>query len=156
MVKIKIEDLVEAFELQSDGMTYYVNVETGEVTFVTDEDLSLIEDKLDWDEMPEWHQTALREAEAVIEGAGTTYLVLPSEHDLNEYGMMREFIDDLTNPVAAEDLAGAIRGKNAFRRFKDGILHWGIEKDWYRFREESYAKAAIAWCEENDLAYEAV
>lgn len=41
-----------------------------------------------------------------------------------------------------EKMESAIRGSGAFRRFKDSIMHYGIEKDWYDFLEEAHRRIA--------------
>ncbi len=51
-------------------------------------------------------------------------------------------------------LAGAIRGRGAFRRFKDGIRQMGIEEQWYDYQGDAYKRMAIEWCEENGIEYE--
>ena len=46
-----------------------------------------------------------------------------------------------------------IRGRGAFRRFKDAIHMNGIEEEWYRFRQEELEKIAIDWLEANQISY---
>jgi hypothetical protein len=46
-----------------------------------------------------------------------------------------------------------IRGRGAFRRFKDCILKYEIEEEWYRFRQEELEKIAIEWLEVNHIPY---
>ena len=46
---------------------------------------------------------------------------LPRQYDMNEYRMMEEFIYDLPAGRAQDALDVAIRGKGAFRRFKDRL-----------------------------------
>jgi hypothetical protein len=51
-------------------------------------------------------------------------------------------------------LFGAIQGRGAFRRFKDGIREHDIEKQWYEFKEKKLKELVIEWCEEKDLIIE--
>ena len=37
--------------------------------------------------------------------------------------------------------------------FKDAIIRFGIEENWYRFREEALKDIAIRWCERNDITF---
>jgi hypothetical protein len=47
-----------------------------------------------------------------------------------------------------------IKGRGAFRRFKEAI-HWHcIVEDWYRFREESFKKIARDRLELNEIDYD--
>ena len=50
-------------------------------------------------------------------------------------------------------LLDKIRGSGAFRRFKDTIYRYEIEKDWFKFKDEAYKEIAISWLESNGFAY---
>jgi hypothetical protein len=52
------------------------------------------------------------------------------------------------------EIISAIRGRGAFRRFKDAICRYGIEDSWYQFRYEAFKKLAIEWCEHHNVLYE--
>lgn len=55
---------------------------------------------------------------------------------------MEKFIWRLPEGKMQDSLESAIRGSGAFRRFKDSIMHYGIEKDWYDFLEEAHRRIA--------------
>ena len=46
-------------------------------------------------------------------------------------------------------MTGIIKGHGAFRRFKDTVYDFGLDKEWYEFQAEAYKRIAIKWCEEN-------
>jgi len=50
-------------------------------------------------------------------------------------------------------LLDAIRGRGAFRRFKDLAQACGILDDWYRFRDDALKKIAAEFLEVNGIAY---
>ena len=50
-------------------------------------------------------------------------------------------------------LAYAIRGKGAFRRFKQSVRYHGLEQRWYDYLAEAYRELAIRWCAEKGLEY---
>ena len=54
---------------------------------------------------------------------------------------------------AQEELAYAIRGKGAFRRFKQSVRYHGLEQRWYDYLAEAYRELAIRWCAEKGLEY---
>jgi Uncharacterised protein family (UPF0158) len=56
--------------------------------------------------------------------------------------------DDMCN-----DLCNAIRGRGAFRRFKDRVQAYGIEEAWYQYRDDALREIVIAWCEEHGIVY---
>ena len=66
---------------------------------------------------------------------------------------MEKFIWKLTSEVMQDKLERAIRGKGAFRRFKNVLYNLGIEKDWFEFRDKEYKKIAIQWCEQHNITY---
>ncbi len=77
---------------------------------------------------------------------------LPTQRDINEYGIMEEFIDSPSGP-AHDRLSTAISGRGAFRRFKDEVHHLGLDQNRYSRRDKAYRNIAVAWCEENDINY---
>jgi Arc/MetJ-type ribon-helix-helix transcriptional regulator len=58
----------------------------------------------------------------------------------------------LPEPLVA-DIEAAIHGAGAFRMFRSTIRRLGIEKSWYRFREEALAGIARDWLEAHELSY---
>jgi hypothetical protein len=39
-----------------------------------------------------------------------------------------------------------IQGRGAFLRFKDGIIEHGIDKHWYKYKENKVKELVIEWC----------
>jgi hypothetical protein len=52
-----------------------------------------------------------------------------------------------------DELLDAIRGRGAFRRFKDAIHRFGIADEWYRFREEAFEEIAADFLEVNGIKF---
>lgn len=92
-------------------------------------------------------------ADMIEEGWLTRFFGLPSRFDISEYNIMEEFIWSLPEGKVQNALEGAIRGKGAFRRFKDSVYRFGIEKDWYAFQDAWHRKTAIEWCESHGFGY---
>lgn len=81
------------------------------------------------------------------------YIALPSKFDIiNEYSMMERFALSVDDEIS-DYLQTAIKGRGAFRQFNDGVSRFGIEEDWYEFRDEKYKELAIDWCEDNNIRY---
>ncbi len=66
---------------------------------------------------------------------------------------MERFCLSFPDGKVSDVLLGKIRGSGAFRRFKDAIYQYGIENDWFKYRDEEYKEIAMAWLESNGLAY---
>jgi hypothetical protein len=60
---------------------------------------------------------------------------------------MERFIGNVEDDAAANELLRAIKGKGAFRYFKDTASRLGLLDQWYRYREEEMKKLVIAWAE---------
>lgn len=52
-----------------------------------------------------------------------------------------------------DSLLREIKGKRAFRRFKEKIIDYEIEDQWYSYRDERFKQIAIKWCKDNDINY---
>ena len=70
-----------------------------------------------------------------------------------EYSIMERFCLSVDNEDIADDLCDTIRGRGAFRRFKDRIQAYGIAEAWYRYRDAALREIAVAWCEEHGIPY---
>jgi hypothetical protein len=64
---------------------------------------------------------------------------------------MESFVDSLPAGAVRQDLANAIRGRGAFRRFKQSIRYHGIEQSWYDHQARAYRNLALRWCRDNGL-----
>jgi hypothetical protein len=80
-------------------------------------------------------------------------LSLPSQFDIHEYEIMERFCLSLEDERLSDELLYQIRGSGAFRRFNEAIYRYGIEQDWFQFKEQAYGEIAIAWLEDHGIAY---
>lgn len=150
MIEIKISDLVDAIDLHSDELQVVIHVKTGEIYFISDD--AICHAEAEEDDLHEWQKEAMEIAKHYLENE-SDYLCLPTQNDVNEYRIMEDFVSDLEDEKMADQLLICLRGSGAFRRFKDGVVLLGIDKEWYRFRDERYKQFAIEWCEENKFRY---
>jgi hypothetical protein len=67
---------------------------------------------------------------------------------------MERFIGTVENTQAAEELWRAIKGKGAFRYFKDTGHRLGLLDQWYHYRDEAVKEHVIAWAEANQVTVE--
>jgi hypothetical protein len=81
------------------------------------------------------------------------YQRLPTQWDVNEWEVMREFCEEVQSPEQRKRLLSAIRGSGAFGRFKKLAAENNILDDWYSFRDEAFWNFARDWCEENAIPY---
>ncbi|MDR2870870.1 MAG: UPF0158 family protein [Deferribacteraceae bacterium] len=134
MKKLSLDRVADEFTMIGEhGIAY--NPETGEFINILDPDFI---DEEDYDQDKE------------LEGC----ISCPEQFDLHEYSIMEDFIESRTKPREIELLSVAIRGKGAFRRFKDVLYQLEIEKEWFAYQHEAFKEIAKRWCEENKLEYE--
>lgn len=85
---------------------------------------------------------------------GDNVIMLPDRKELNDYGIMEDFIASLDQPDAREWLGNAIRGKGAFRRFRGACERFHLLDDWYDFEDRAHRRQAVQWCDSCGIAYE--
>ena len=111
---IRLEQVLDAIETADDAFTYFFDTQTGETVFLSD---------------PMITGESYEELEELIESSGDRFLRFPTKYDIHEYSIMENFVYSLPAGAARQELANAICGKGAFRRFKNGI---GCAKGFWR------------------------
>lgn len=151
---VKIQGLIEAMDMQMDGVQSFLDTRSGAVVQFSTEELSAAEEERDLNDFPEWMHESIREAGALLDSEPGTFLALPDKFEIDEYRIMEEFCWSISDPAISEYFAGIIRGRGAFRRFKDAANRYGLMQAWFDYRENEFRRKAIAWCEDHDLPYE--
>jgi hypothetical protein len=114
MKKINLKTAAEEFEMINAETHLYYNTETGEFDYYCD---FMGEEDAD----PEKFE-------------GDAWVAAPSQRDINEYEIMADFANTVTDPQKSVLLCVALEGRGAFRRFKDTLHRVGLEKEWYAFK----------------------
>lgn len=135
-MKVRLSDIVDAIELTDQFTEYFIDKETGELEWISDMTMTREEQEEIYDRLDEHG-----------------FYRLPNSFDIREYDIMEDFAETLTG-AAHNRLSSAIRGKGAFRRFKNTVYDLGIDEQWYAFQEDAYKRIAAEWCEENGIEYE--
>ena len=147
-----LRDVVDEMDALTDEATAYINRRTGELYTLSLEEVHLVEDEDDPEDLPDWQRETLSKAREILDSED--WLPLPDKFDIHEYAMMEEFCWSVDAPGIREELLNAIRGRGAFRYFKDTIHRHGIQEEWYRHRQMAFEKIAIEWLEANGIAYQ--
>ncbi len=149
-VVVSLRDLIGEMQMLSDEHRTYLNKATGEFIMISNDDFRMAESD-EADELLEWRDEIVQDAEKVL--SSDDYLEIPSKFDIHEYEIMERFCLSIPDVEISDVLLGKIRGSGAFRRFKNTIYRYGIEKDWFNFRDDAYREIAISWLESNGLSY---
>jgi hypothetical protein len=156
---VRLNDIVEALEMQIDECSAFLDRNTGEVETVSDDLLRRADDDAEQDnkepepDLSEWQQQEWEVARQIVV-SGDRFLSLPSKFDVHEWEIMQDFCRSLASNRIREDLLHAIHGAGAFRMFKDTVRRHGIEPAWFAFRTDALKQIALDWCEENHIAWE--
>ncbi len=149
-IVISLRDLVGEMQMLSDEHHVYLNKVTGELIMISDDDFRIAE-RGETDELAEWQEEIVQDAKKIL--SSDDYLEIPSKSDIHEYEIMERFCLSISDIEISDVLLGKIRGSGAFRRFKDTIYHYGLEQDWFKFRDNAYKEIAVSWLESNGLSY---
>ncbi|GAE27608.1 hypothetical protein JCM9140_3761 [Halalkalibacter wakoensis JCM 9140] len=149
---VKLEDILEGIELQSEESLAYLNRETSEIVYVSEKALLIAEDGEEYEHLPDWQQEEAQRAYDIVESSGK-YISLPTSFDIHEYDMIERFCYRISDPKNQDLLLHAIKGKGAFRRFKDTLHRLEMIHQWYEYRDQSYKEVAKEFCESNSIDY---
>jgi len=132
-LKIDLDELCSAMDDSSYEHEYYLNLQTGEILFISDymddEESSKLRDKID--EQPDRYER------------------IPKVESREGYEDMEDFIATVEDDHLAELLQLAIDGKGAFRRFKDVLARYPVERErWFRFRDERIEQRTLEWLDD--------
>jgi hypothetical protein len=147
-VPVSLKEILEGMAFQSDEVTAYLHRPTGRVLSVSDEALQAAEEGAGAEAGVE--EFELADARGILE-AGDDYLPLPDRFEIDEYRMMERFAAGVADPAVRAELEDALRGRGAFRRFKDAVRGFGLAEQWYRHRDRGYEEVARDWCEAHGL-----
>ena len=140
---VNLRDVADQMGAAPDNWITYVNRKTGEVVM-------LPEDEFATDIGPEFDEM-LAEARAVEESED--FIALPDKYEIHEYAIMERFCYSLDDERLGAELIRAIKGRGAFRRFKDRIYREGIEQDWYAFRMAALKMIAADFLEAEGIPF---
>jgi hypothetical protein len=146
------KEIVDALEMQFEERPNYLDRQTGQVEMVFRDVLRLVEADDSADMLPEWQQREFDIAEALFEDPDR-FVRLPTQWDIHEWEIMREFAESVEPERLSRDLLQALQGKGAFRYFKDTLRRYRREQSWYDYRTGALREIAVDWCKENEIEY---
>ncbi len=152
-VRVKLEDIIEGLEFQSDESQSFLDKRTGQVVLISEYEMRAAEDDDPIEDFPDWEQDQVRIAKEIIDETGN-YITLPTKFDIHEYSIMEKFCLSLNDSEMSDTLYSLIKGSGAFRRFKDAIHEYDIADDWYKYRNDALKEIAIEWCQENGIEFD--
>ncbi|MCK5799993.1 MAG: hypothetical protein KAI47_22540 [Deltaproteobacteria bacterium] len=133
-LKVNWPDVETAFERNSPGLQSYIDRATGEVIVLIEGD-------------PEDADKS-----AAISDNPDGYLQIEPASSREQYRWMERFVASVEEKDLADRLLIAIDGKGAFRRFKDVLLSFPVERErWFNYRADLLHHHINQWFEAKDL-----
>jgi hypothetical protein len=148
---VKLQDVIDALEMSADFGSHFLDRRTGEIEIISDEVWSAAENNELISEYPEWERELILKAREIQ--STDHFIELPSKLEINSYETMERFCHEHPNRQISETLSDAIKGKGAFRRFKDMIFDLGIQDEWNRFEHQSFEDIAVEWLEAEEIPF---
>ncbi len=148
---LKLSDLVETMESQDDESELFVNSRNGEILLFSEEEITIAEGGDDPDRFPQWQREIIELANEALDS--DDFIEMGAAHEVDDYAMMRDFCDSISDVVISDQLHASIRGRGAFHHFRKSVEGLDLLEQWNAFKHEAYKRAAVAWCEENNIDY---
>ena len=168
-VKVDLEELSFALENNFSELRQYLDLETGSIVTIADEDawkleeiyeeiydedgnlLITLEDYLQQEGGHDWQKEMILEADRVEQGYGTRYIRV--EHDSrDDYRTMERFVGTVEDDDLREHMWDAIQGRGAFRYFKDLLYrHPELREEWFAFKNARLQQRVAGWLETYDI-----
>jgi len=152
-ITVKLDDIIEGMECQSDENHSYLDKRTGTVVSISDEEIQAAEDNEPIEDFPEWQQDLIKIAKEILQETSDC-VGLPSKFDIDEYSIMERFCLSIDDPEISDTLYSLIKGSGVFRRFKDALYEYNLSDDWYKYRDKRLKEIAVEWCEANGIEFE--
>ena len=143
-------------EFDMELIDYYFDRKTGRVIMVEKALREALEAGDDEEELETLYDGGKEMVEITREiindiGPDPRFIDAPCQFDFHEYREMERFIGTLGDAVAVEQLTRAIRGKGAFRYFKDTVARLGLRDQWFSFRDAALKECVLRWASANDV-----
>ena len=170
-VKVDMDELDTALNWGISEWNHYLDLETGKVVGIDDETRrtleELIEEMYDEDDnqlitleklleqredIQDWQKEILLEADRVDREYGHRYISVEPDDSYQDYNDMDRFIGTVRDDQLQDQLWRAIRGRGAFRRFKDLIArHSDVEEQWYAYKDARAKERLLRWLDAHDI-----
>lgn len=148
---VKLSEIIDALEFDSDEYGSWVDLEKGSVVRVSHSLIRAVEDG-DAERMAGWETEEVEAAKAVVADSNERFVDAPGKFEFHEYRQMERFIGTVEDSAAAEQLWRAIKGKRAFRHFKDTAGRLGLLEQWYQYRDSAVKGFVRDWAEAHQIS----
>ncbi|MBO5567210.1 MAG: hypothetical protein J5934_08325 [Succinivibrio sp.] len=134
-MKANLDDLLEAVQrlASDDTVKYQFSRKTGELI-----------------QKSEWEDDAEDEFLTRHSSNDKDLIELTSSKEINNYGLMQNFICSLPFSQVKEKLSAALK-MHSLKKCTEVIRSYNIANDWYNFRDYCYERYIRSWCSNNHI-----
>jgi hypothetical protein len=168
-LKIDLSELEAAFDDHSGLISYYLDKDSGEIIPISDDTSRELEEiyesysddqtgKVDWEtafqeeQVRDWHQEELREADKVEQNFGDRFVKIPALPSHEGFDDMEEFIETVHDLRLQQRLTRAIRERHPFRNFKMALEYYPDERQrWFQFKSDRMETRLVEWLESEGI-----
>lgn len=148
---VRLQDVVDALEAAAEFSMYFLDKRTGEIVMLTDEEWEAAEADELISTYPEWQREVVLKAREIQKSED--FVELPDRAEIDEYEIMERFALEYEDQRTSAELLRSIKGKGAFRRFKDAISDLGIQHKWNEFHANEFEALAVEWLDQEGIPY---
>ena len=148
---VRLKDVVDALEETAESVMHFLDKRTGEIVMITEEEWEAAEADQLISTYPEWQREVILQAREIQKS--DHFIELPDKVEIDEYELMERFADEYKDQRTSAELLRSIKGKGAFRRFKDTISDLDLWAEWNEFRAKEFEGIAIEWLDDEGIPY---
>lgn len=165
LLKVDFDEIQKAMEdVVRDSFDYFLDLWTGEVAVLSEDilekvgarlydgDFDLIGDDIEYIEfseepiLPYWMEDEVELVLNLILENNGRYVRIPERRSPEAHQVMSGFLETVEEPVLREELAHALCGRGAFRKFKDILRdHPKERKKWHGHNARAMKKVITEW-----------
>ncbi len=169
-LNVDFDEIQSAMEdISREAFDYFLDLSTGEVIILSEEIMQKVLDTLEehfeddigeyeeveFDEeysIPEWMEGEIEIVLEIFIEEKDRYTRIPERNSSRGFSAMREFAEGLKDGELREELLHILDGKGAFRRFKNALEPFPVErKMWYRFNAMAARTEITEWLRTLDI-----
>ena len=134
-IETNFQELKDAFESRFDEAGFFLDIQTGEIIFIVDDDFA--DNKYDKDE--------------IYDNSDRYYEIGPID-SADSYKIMEDFISEVDDEKIKNELINSINKRKPFRNFKDNLKKYpDIEKKYFQFFDIKLEEEVRDWIKNNNL-----
>jgi len=149
MRKMNLEDIVNELELISDDGNSFFDKSTGKLFHISTRDLEYAESGKEINPfLYKWQIEKINNFRKMLKS--NRYIQLPTKKEINEHGLMINFLRNNPNQNLNKEMANLEQHNNVnYWQLRNVILQYNIGDEWYKYKREAFKKISIDWCKKN-------